>query len=169
MIGSFLTRGLVMVFGYAYPAYECYKTVEMNKPDIEELRFWCKYWILVAVLTVSERIGDALFHGFQCTVRLSWHSLYTCGQELETWLFYWQRAASYGQTRIFEILQYVLHSQPQDLTIPRVLEHKVLGFANPRVCQAVNHLVKHKQQSLRLKNTFTDIYCIFKSTPKGSS
>jgi len=33
-----------MVFGYAYPAYECYKAVEKNKPEIEQLRFWCQYW-----------------------------------------------------------------------------------------------------------------------------
>lgn len=33
-----------MIFGYAYPAYECYKSVELNKPDIEQLRFWCQYW-----------------------------------------------------------------------------------------------------------------------------
>ncbi|KAF8112423.1 hypothetical protein N665_0064s0055 [Sinapis alba] len=59
MIGSFLTRGLVMVFGYAYPAYECYKAVEKNKPEIQQLRFWCQYWILVAALTVFERVGDA--------------------------------------------------------------------------------------------------------------
>lgn len=37
-----------MVFGYAYPAYECFKTVEMNKPDIQELRFWCQYWYMAA-------------------------------------------------------------------------------------------------------------------------
>lgn len=35
-----------MVFGYAYPAYECFKTVEKNKPEIEQLRFWCQYWYL---------------------------------------------------------------------------------------------------------------------------
>ncbi|KAL4281446.1 hypothetical protein GQ457_03G038220 [Hibiscus cannabinus] len=142
MIGSFLTRGLVMVLGYAYPAYECYKTVEMNKPDVEQLRFWCQYWILVAVLTVSERIGDAF---------VSWVPMYSEAKlaffiylwypktrgtsyvydsffrpyvakheneidrnllELRTRagdmaVLYWQRAASYGQTRIFEILQYV--------------------------------------------------------------
>ncbi|KAE8712629.1 HVA22-like protein i [Hibiscus syriacus] len=142
MIGSFLTRGLVMVFGYAYPSYECYKTVEMNKPDIEQLRFWCKYWILVALLTVSERIGDAF---------VSWVPMYSEAKlaffiylwypktrgtsyvyesffrpyiakheneidrnllELRTRagdmaVLYWQRAASYGQTRVFEILQYV--------------------------------------------------------------
>ncbi|KAM3337857.1 putative HVA22-like protein g [Capsicum galapagoense] len=48
-----------MVFGYVYPAYECFKTIEMNKPDIQELRFWCQYWILIALLTVCERFGDA--------------------------------------------------------------------------------------------------------------
>ncbi|KAG6591274.1 HVA22-like protein i, partial [Cucurbita argyrosperma subsp. sororia] len=142
MIGSFLTRGLVMIFGYAYPAYECYKTVEMNKPEIEQLRFWCQYWILVAVLTVCERIGDAF---------ISWVPMYSEAKlaffiylwypktkgttyvydsffrpyvakhetdidrnllELRTRagdmaIIYWQRAASYAQTRIFEILQYV--------------------------------------------------------------
>uniref|UniRef100_A0A453II18 HVA22-like protein n=1 Tax=Aegilops tauschii subsp. strangulata TaxID=200361 RepID=A0A453II18_AEGTS len=47
-----------LVFGYAYPAYECYKTVELNKPEIEQLIFWCQYWILVALMTVMERFGD---------------------------------------------------------------------------------------------------------------
>ncbi|KAI5353720.1 hypothetical protein L3X38_006614 [Prunus dulcis] len=142
MIGSFLTRGLVMVLGYAYPAYECYKTVEKNKPEIEQLRFWCQYWILVAVLTVCERIGDAF---------VSWVPMYSEAKLLfiiylwfpktkgTTYVYdsffrpylakheneidrnllelrtragdiavvYWQRAASYGQTRIFDILQYV--------------------------------------------------------------
>ncbi|KAE8731390.1 HVA22-like protein h [Hibiscus syriacus] len=142
MIGSLLTRGLVMAFGYAYPAYECYKTVEMNKPDIDQLRFWCQYWILVAALTVCERIGDTF---------ISWVPMYSEAKlafyiylwfpktrgttyvydsffrpyvakheneidrnllELRTRagdmaVLYWQRAASYGQTRIFEILQYV--------------------------------------------------------------
>lgn len=33
-----------MLLGYAFPAFECYKVVEKNKVEIEELRFWCKYW-----------------------------------------------------------------------------------------------------------------------------
>ncbi|MCL7033193.1 hypothetical protein MKW94_019654 [Papaver nudicaule] len=142
MMGSFLTRGLVMVFGYAYPAYECFKTVEKNKPEIEQLRFWCQYWILVAMLTVFERVGDTF---------VSWVPMYseaklaffiylwypkTMGTtyvydsffrpyiakhepeidrnllELKTRagdmaILYWQKAATYGQTRVFEILQYV--------------------------------------------------------------
>ncbi|XP_047333430.1 putative HVA22-like protein g [Impatiens glandulifera] len=67
MLGDFITRGLVMVLGYAYPAFECFKTVEKNKVEIEELRFWCQYWILVAALTVFERIGD---------IFLSWLPMY---------------------------------------------------------------------------------------------
>uniref|UniRef100_A0A5B7A6Q8 HVA22-like protein n=1 Tax=Davidia involucrata TaxID=16924 RepID=A0A5B7A6Q8_DAVIN len=58
MLGDFITRGLVLVLGYAYPAFECFKTVEKNRVEIEELRFWCQYWIIVALLTVFERIGD---------------------------------------------------------------------------------------------------------------
>jgi len=57
-MGGFLSRILLLVFGYAYPAYECYKTVELNKPEIEQLIFWCQYWILVALMTVMERFGD---------------------------------------------------------------------------------------------------------------
>ncbi|KAL2503085.1 putative HVA22-like protein g [Forsythia ovata] len=58
MIGEFVTRGLVLVLGYAYPAFQCFKTVEKNRVEIQELRFWCQYWIIVAVVTVLERIGD---------------------------------------------------------------------------------------------------------------
>ncbi|KAI3516944.1 hypothetical protein L1887_16113 [Cichorium endivia] len=79
MIGSFLTRGLVMVFGYAYPAYECFKSVEKNKPDIEQLRFWCQYWILVAVLTVSERICDTF---------ISWVPMYS-EAKLAFYIYLW--------------------------------------------------------------------------------
>ncbi|XP_043709130.1 putative HVA22-like protein g isoform X5 [Telopea speciosissima] len=142
MMGSFLTRGLVMVFGYAYPAYECFKTVEKNKPEIEQLLFWCQYWILVAMLTVFERVGDTfiswvpmyseaklafiIYLWFPKTkgttyVYDSFFRPYLVKHETEIdrnlleikaragdiAFLYWQRAASYGQTRFFEILQYV--------------------------------------------------------------
>ncbi|KAJ8636074.1 hypothetical protein MRB53_010341 [Persea americana] len=29
-----------------------------SKCEIEQLRFWCQYWILLPVLTVFERVGD---------------------------------------------------------------------------------------------------------------
>ncbi|URE28325.1 HVA22-like protein [Musa troglodytarum] len=138
MIGSLLSRALIMVFGYVYPAYECYKTVELNKPEIEQLRFW----ILVALLTVFERVGDTF---------VSWLPMYSEAKlafyiylwypkakgttyvyenffrpyiakyetEIDRTLLelskrvgnvmvrFWQKAASYGQTRFFEFLQYV--------------------------------------------------------------
>ncbi|XXG40267.1 hypothetical protein AAC387_Pa01g1030 [Persea americana] len=141
MMGSFLTRGLVMVLGYAYPAYECFKTVEKNKPEIEQLRFWCQYWILVAVLTVFERVGDTFVSWLPMysEAKLAffvylWYPKtkgttyvydaflrpYVAKHETEIdrnllelraragdiAVLYWQKAASYGQTRIFDILQY---------------------------------------------------------------
>ncbi|KAL5561119.1 hypothetical protein UlMin_030866 [Ulmus minor] len=61
MLGSVFSRALIMVFGYAYPAYECFKIVEKNKPEIDQLLSWCHYWILLAMLTVFERLGDIFF------------------------------------------------------------------------------------------------------------
>ncbi|KMZ57785.1 HVA22-like protein h [Zostera marina] len=58
MLGSVVTGFLILVFGYAYPAYECFKAVEKNKPEIDQLRFWCKYWILVALLVIIETFSD---------------------------------------------------------------------------------------------------------------
>ncbi|XP_030972941.1 putative HVA22-like protein g isoform X2 [Quercus lobata] len=68
MMGSFLSRALLLVFGYTYPAYECFKTLEKNKPEMEQLLFWCQYWTIVAMLTVFERIGDSF---------ISWLPLYS--------------------------------------------------------------------------------------------
>ncbi|KAL8524052.1 hypothetical protein ACS0TY_013861 [Phlomoides rotata] len=142
MIGSLITRVLVLIFGYVYPAYECFKTVERNKPDIDQLRFWCQYWILVAGLTVCERIGDMfigwvpmygeaklaffIYLWFPKTkgttyVYNSFFKPYVVKHETEIdrnllelriragdmIVLYWQKAASYSQTRIFEILQFI--------------------------------------------------------------
>ncbi|XP_073306941.1 putative HVA22-like protein g [Primulina huaijiensis] len=67
MMGSFLTRVLLMGLGCVYPAYECYKTVEKHDLEIEQLKFWCQYWIIVALLAVCERVGDNI---------ISWLPLY---------------------------------------------------------------------------------------------
>ncbi|KAF8023593.1 hypothetical protein BT93_F0946 [Corymbia citriodora subsp. variegata] len=178
MIGSFLTRGLVLVFGYAYPAYECYKTVEKNKPEIEQLRFWCQYWILVAVLTVGERIGDTF---------VSWVPMYseaklaffiylwypkTMGTsyvydsffkpyvakhendidrnllELRTRVgdfavMYWQRAASYVQTRVFEILQFIAS---QSTPMPHPAQPPQRGNRSRPARPAVNRQTTPKVQ-----------------------
>ncbi|CAN6463553.1 unnamed protein product [Victoria cruziana] len=142
MIGSFVTRGLVMLLGYTYPAYECFKAVEKNKPEIEQLRFWCQYWIIVAFLTVFERIGDAFVSWLPMygEAKLAFFIYLWCSKTkgavyvYETFLqpyvarhetdidrnllelrtragdmavMYCQKAAKYGQTQVFEVLQYV--------------------------------------------------------------
>lgn len=68
MVGSFITRGIIMALGYVYPAYECYKMVEMREPDLEYLRFWCQYWMIIAVMNVFESLGD---------VFISWLPMYS--------------------------------------------------------------------------------------------
>ncbi|KAJ6303872.1 hypothetical protein OIU77_017700 [Salix suchowensis] len=67
MLGELITRYLVLLFGYAFPAFECFRSVEKNKVDVEEIKFWCQYWIIIALVTVCERIGDAF---------LSWLPMY---------------------------------------------------------------------------------------------
>ncbi|KAF8405361.1 hypothetical protein HHK36_010265 [Tetracentron sinense] len=155
-----------MAFGYAYPAYECFKTVEKNKPEIEQLRFWCQYWILVAVLTVCERVGDTfvswipmyseaklafyIYLWFPKTkgttyVYDSFFRPYLAKHETEIdrnllelraragdiAVLYWQKAASYGQTRVFEILQFVA---AQSTSRPRPAQQKQgVGAHQPSV------------------------------------
>ncbi|XP_076894379.1 HVA22-like protein i [Bidens hawaiensis] len=60
MLGYMLNRLLILLLAYAYPAYECFKSIEKNKPDVEQLRFWCQYWIIIAVMTVWDPFGDAI-------------------------------------------------------------------------------------------------------------
>ncbi|XP_010255156.1 PREDICTED: putative HVA22-like protein g isoform X2 [Nelumbo nucifera] len=158
-MGSFLTRGLVMVFGYAYPAYECFKTVEKNKPEIEHLRFWCQYWILVAVLTVFERVGDTFISWLPMygeaklafyiylwypktkgttyvygsffrpyiakhEIEIDRHLLELRARAGDMALMYWQMAATYGQARVFEILQFIAS---QSIARPRPAQQQQGG------------------------------------------
>ncbi|KAL3716006.1 hypothetical protein ACJRO7_007726 [Eucalyptus globulus] len=60
MMEDFITRSLLMILGYAYPAFQCFKTMEKSRAHSDELRFWCQYWIIMAILTILERIADAV-------------------------------------------------------------------------------------------------------------
>lgn len=60
MLGYTLNRLLMLLLAYLYPAYECFKNIEKNKPDVDGLRFWCQYWIIIAIMTVWDPFGDAL-------------------------------------------------------------------------------------------------------------
>ncbi|WVZ65676.1 hypothetical protein U9M48_014999 [Paspalum notatum var. saurae] len=60
MAVSFVTRLLTLALGYAYPAYDCYKTLQLKETQMEQLRFWCQYWILLAFLTAFESFADCV-------------------------------------------------------------------------------------------------------------
>ncbi|CAN6465800.1 unnamed protein product [Victoria cruziana] len=60
MLREFVSESLTLLLGYVYPAFECFKTVERSQREIEGLRFWCQYWIIVALLTAFEGVGSAL-------------------------------------------------------------------------------------------------------------
>eukprot|EP00243_Klebsormidium_subtile_P004483 TRINITY_DN18479_c0_g1_i1.p1 TRINITY_DN18479_c0_g1~~TRINITY_DN18479_c0_g1_i1.p1 ORF type:complete len:219 (-),score=29.94 TRINITY_DN18479_c0_g1_i1:449-1105(-) len=91
MIGSFITRGLIMALGYLYPAYECYKAVEKPRPDMDQLRFWSQYWVIMAVITVSERVAD---------VFIAWIPMY-CEAKLAFIVYLWYDKTK-GTTYIYQ-------------------------------------------------------------------
>ncbi|KAL9238869.1 hypothetical protein vseg_013241 [Gypsophila vaccaria] len=91
MLGDFIGRGLFMILGYAYPAFECFKTVERNKVDIHELRFWCQYWIIIAVLSICERFGDFF---------ISWLPLY--GEMKLAFIIYLWYPKTKGTSYVYE-------------------------------------------------------------------
>lgn len=111
MLGDLITRGLVLVLGYAYPAFECYKTVEKNKADIEQLRFWCQYWIIVALLTVFERIGD---------IFVSWLPMY--GELKVAFFIYLWFPNTKGTTYVYETILHPYISKHEQEIDQRLLE-----------------------------------------------
>ncbi|XP_026659146.2 HVA22-like protein i isoform X3 [Phoenix dactylifera] len=223
MMGSFVTRALVLVLGYAYPAYECFKAVELNKPEVEQLIFWCQYWyvlvacrwkdfifnpifwslvglkgdlsilihfsrILVAALTVFERVGESF---------ISWVPMYNEAKlasfvylwypktkgttyvyetffrpyvakheneidrnllELRTRAgdivaLYWQKTASYGQTRLFEVLQYIASQSPsQSSRSHPVQPRQIRRMASTTAARQQTVSQEHQQQTCAPSN-----------------
>ncbi|XP_042391488.1 HVA22-like protein i isoform X1 [Zingiber officinale] len=72
-------------------AYKCYKTIELNKQEIGQLRFWCQYWILVALLTALGVFADIFF---------SWLPFYY-GAKLGAFLYLWHPRTK-GATFVYE-------------------------------------------------------------------
>ncbi|MFS7988829.1 hypothetical protein Hanom_Chr11g01039451 [Helianthus anomalus] len=46
MLGELITNSLVLILGYAYPAFECFKTLEKHGVENGELRFWCRFLVV---------------------------------------------------------------------------------------------------------------------------
>eukprot|EP00164_Ancoracysta_twista_P000757 GFYU01000996.1.p1 GENE.GFYU01000996.1~~GFYU01000996.1.p1 ORF type:complete len:218 (+),score=46.29 GFYU01000996.1:187-840(+) len=58
MIGFFFSRLTSNVVGLLYPAYSSFKALKSG--DVELLRKWCMYWIIMAAFTVFEFYADIL-------------------------------------------------------------------------------------------------------------
>ncbi|GAU39116.1 hypothetical protein TSUD_22940 [Trifolium subterraneum] len=132
MLGDFINRCLILLLGYAYPGFECYKTVEKNRVDIEELRFWCKYWTIVALFTVLEKLpmygevklvffvymwypktrGTSFIYETILRPYISKHEN-DIDRTIQEWkargwdyvIFYWQYVAQFGHTAFLQALQ----------------------------------------------------------------
>ncbi|KAG5052470.1 hypothetical protein AAZX31_02G185500 [Glycine max] len=122
MLGDFINRILILILGYAYPAFECYKTLEKNKVDIEELLFWCKYWIIMAQFTVLEKFTD---------IFIGWLPMYGL-MKLVLFVYLWYPKTK-GTGYVYETVlgPYVsrLISHEHDIDM-KLLELKATGWDN---------------------------------------
>ncbi|KFK25027.1 hypothetical protein AALP_AA8G057700 [Arabis alpina] len=139
MLGDFITRIIILLVGYAYPAYKCYKSVEKKKLEIQELRYWCKYWILVSLLTVFERIGDII---------VSWLPLY--GEIKIGLLIYLWYPKSQGITYVYETL--LLPYMSSYHWILQIFKHPQQRFAIDK--KSNQSKSKDKQQQTRTSFMF---------------
>lgn len=93
MIEEFISRSFILALGYAYPAFLCFKTLEKNKVGIQELRFWCQYWTIVAVLAVLEIFSD---------IFISWLPMYRV-MKLAIYIYLWHPSTK-GTEYVYDIL-----------------------------------------------------------------
>ncbi|KAK4777538.1 hypothetical protein SAY87_017725 [Trapa incisa] len=93
MVEDFITRVLLMMLGYAYPAFQCFKVLERNRANNDELRFWCQYWIIMALLNILERVADVI---------VSWLPMY--GELKLAFIIYLWYPKTKGTGRIYEKL-----------------------------------------------------------------
>ncbi|KAJ6365262.1 hypothetical protein OIU76_030104 [Salix suchowensis] len=127
-----------MAFGYAYPAYECFKVTENSRTETVQFLFWCRYWLPMyseAKLAFfiylwhpktkgTEYVYNCFFRPFMAKheTGIDRNLLEMRVQAEEIALIYWQKAAAYGQTKFFEILLYV--SSQSSLSMPRSVQEE---------------------------------------------
>nr|KAJ0184757.1 hypothetical protein LSAT_V11C900473810 [Lactuca sativa] len=120
---------MILLLAYAYPAYECFKNVEKNKPDLELLRFWCQYWlpmyseaklVFCVYLWYPKTKGTKYVYDTFLKPYITKHEaeIDRTLSELKTRAgdsasLYLSRVMSYAQTRAFDILQIVMSQSIQ--------------------------------------------------------
>eukprot|EP01023_Acetabularia_acetabulum_P065855 TRINITY_DN8776_c0_g3_i1.p1 TRINITY_DN8776_c0_g3~~TRINITY_DN8776_c0_g3_i1.p1 ORF type:complete len:336 (+),score=46.72 TRINITY_DN8776_c0_g3_i1:121-1128(+) len=97
MLGEYMSKCLENVFGYLWPAYRTYKTLEEGQYD--STRQWCIYWGVFGTLSVCEQILDKflfwvpLYHEFKVAfVVWLWHEKFKGAQYIYyCWVLPWLR------------------------------------------------------------------------------
>ncbi|KAH6767227.1 hypothetical protein C2S52_018210 [Perilla frutescens var. hirtella] len=117
------TPFIQMVFGYLYPAFECFKLVEKQDLQMDQLKFLCHYWLplynevkvaLILYLWHPRTRGTILIY-------VSFVRPYMVNHEKKIDLFFmdlskkigtittllWQKALSYSRQNFFEFTYYI--------------------------------------------------------------
>uniref|UniRef100_A0A0E0CE21 HVA22-like protein n=1 Tax=Oryza meridionalis TaxID=40149 RepID=A0A0E0CE21_9ORYZ len=140
MVVSIITRALILILGYAYPAYDCYKTVELNRPEVEQLRFWCQYWVpmyseaklaFIVYLWYPKTQGTSyVYESFfkpyigkhEAEIDRNLLELRTRAGDMA--VHYFQKIADYSHTRFYEILQYIASQSEAQRSRPQAQQHQ---------------------------------------------
>ncbi|XP_021997628.1 putative HVA22-like protein g isoform X2 [Helianthus annuus] len=127
MLGELIINSLVLILGYAYPAFECFKTIEKHSAPNAELRFWCQYWLpmygemklaLIIYLWYPKTKGTGYVYNAMLRPFVARHEtdIERSLREMraKAWdvaIYHWHNSSELGQTRFFEIIHY-LTSKP---------------------------------------------------------
>ncbi|KAI5083392.1 hypothetical protein GOP47_0003135 [Adiantum capillus-veneris] len=87
---SMCTRILILIAGYIYPTCKCFQAIEMDVLDVDKLLIWCQYWVIIALINVTERIVDPL---------ISWVPLY--GEIKLAFIIYLWHPKTQGTTYVY--------------------------------------------------------------------
>ncbi|KAE8767178.1 putative HVA22-like protein g [Hordeum vulgare] len=105
-MGGFVSRILLLVFGYAYPAYECYKTVELNKPEIDQL---------ISGVSTEAKLLFFIYLWYPRTKHeneIDRNLLELRARASDVVVVYVQKVAAVGQNTFFDVLKYVASQSP---------------------------------------------------------
>mmetsp|Transcript_12666 Transcript_12666/g.23506 ORF Transcript_12666/g.23506 Transcript_12666/m.23506 type:complete len:204 (-) Transcript_12666:109-720(-) len=98
LVGNFVAKPIGHFLGYLYPAYESYKAVKRNDPNLHTQ--WLTFWIVSTYMSIVETFGDTL---------LSWLPFY---YELKVALLVWLVAPNFrGATKVYHSIldPYLIH------------------------------------------------------------
>jgi len=129
MLGSYVSSILILLLGYVYPAYACFKAVEIGKP--EQLKMWCRYWTIIGLATFAQNLTDQF---------LFWVPLYY-EAKLALVVFLWHPRVN-GATYVYEstLQPWLAHHEPYIDTKMEEAKNRVQDFTSRYFQQLSNYI-----------------------------